>query len=279
MHTLPVADFATNSEPTYLSTFGEMVTQYSGRDLTVHRDRLFAFEGVLNTIKKVDPRKEHFWALTTWDFELELDWIDVFPYPPTTEFSPYGGDIFPSWSWLSYPHAIAFGSKYADIVCFRFFHDAVTACLECERISPMKYQPGTRVWDISMPMIYAQFPRATFNADRQIVFWAGVAKLGVDWDSKLTSIPGRYLTGYDEAKFPAVNESSRCLSAWSIHPDKTRIEYDFISINRRLRGDEGVRSVWMLHWKNGVAIRGGHGVIGRAVWASLVKEWRIIVME
>ncbi|KAJ9663841.1 hypothetical protein H2198_000601 [Neophaeococcomyces mojaviensis] len=287
MHTLPVAAFATNSEPKYLSKFGEIVEQYSRRKVTVEMDRLFAFQGVLNTIKAVDPRKDHFWALTTWDFEIELDWSDADPYSSAGEFRPFASHLFPSWSWLSYPSPVTLGTEYARITCFRFFHGATTASLECQRISPMQYKPQPTttntpyyLLDISMPAIQAQFPKTTFNADRQIIFWADIARLGVTWNKTLDFFTGRLVTGYDETMFPTLEDQYHCLLCWSAEIDKTETEYDFVSINNRFRGDQRCRLIWMLRWKDdGTAVRAGHGIIMGTVWDSLVKRQRIIVMD
>ena len=286
IHTLPLMAFATNSELRYLSKFGEVVEQYSRRKVTVPMDRLFAFQGVLNTIKAVDPRKDHFWALTTWDFEIELDWSDANPYSSACEFSPFADHLFPSWSWLSYPSPVAMDTGNARVVCFRFFCDPATAGLECKRVSSMKYRPGPPTtetkWnplDISMSKLRAQYPRVTFNPDRQIVFWADIARLGVNWNEAPIIRTGRIVTGYDEVKFQDVSEGYRCLLSWLTEIDKTKTEYDFISINNHFRGDKTCRLIWMLHWKNGTAIRGGHGIIHQNIWKSLVKEPRIIVMD
>lgn len=286
MHTLPLKKFATKSEADYLSKFSEVVEQYSGRKVTEQADRLFAFQGILNTIKAIDPRKDYFWALTTWVFEIELDWRDEFNRSSKGEFSPVTDYIFPSWSWLSYPGAIAMRSTNAVIVCFRFFYDSATADLDCKRVSSMKYQspPATdnsnRSVDVSMIKIRAQFPGVTFNPDRQIVFWADVVRLGVNWNEELDFSNGRLLTGYDEGLLdrPELKDSCSLLS-WSEEIIKTKTEYDFISINCEFCGDKRLRSIWMLNWKNGIALRAGHGIIQSRIWNSITKNRRLIILE
>lgn len=281
MHTLPMNAFLTKSEPKYLSKFSEIVEQYSGRKLTVQGDRLYAFQGVLNAIKAADPRKDHFWALTTWNFELELDWGDADNYSSEGEFSPVAAGMFPSWSWLSYPGPVAMGWTTVRVICFRFFYDPSKASLECKRVSAMKTRGSPA--DISMIKIRAQFSGVTLNPDRQIIFETDIVRLGVKWNRKLDLCPGRPLTGYEEElmedRSSLDQEIECCLLAWSAKIDKTKTQYDFVSINPCYRGDPSSKSIWMLKWRNGIAIRAGHGVIRSKVWNSLGKERHIIVME
>jgi hypothetical protein len=148
-HTMSIKGFATKSRPRYVSRVSEVVEQYSGRNLTVQTDILSAFQGILNAIIALDPQKDHFWALTTWDFEFELDWSDANNYASKGEFVPIADGMFPSWSWLCYPASVAIGYNDPKVVCFRFLCNPVTGLLDCKRVSPMKYEAMPSTPDIN----------------------------------------------------------------------------------------------------------------------------------
>ena len=289
VHKQSIRALATRSRREYTDLFGEIIEEYSGRQLTVQADRLSAIYGILNAIRSLNPRKEYFWALTTCSFELELDWYDLSPYKSKGEFVPIAGSMFPSWSWLSFPGPV--GSVFGErsVACFRLLHEPSSANFDCRKISDSKFivRPGSSdsthiQWQVSAKHIQSNFASIALNPGRQIIFWVDVVKLGVHWNQKLDHATGRFLTGFDEGLLVTEMEEDRsscCLWAWSVEIDKTQTEYDFISINPNLSTASRCRSIWILTWRNGVAIRAGHGIILQKVWNSLVKDRRIIVME
>jgi hypothetical protein len=118
------------------------------------------------------------------------------------------------------------------------------------------------------------------NPDRQIVFWADVVRLGVNWNQESHSYNGRLLTGYDEGLLvdrPTLKQECFLVS-WSEKLNKTEPEYDLVSISH-VRRDPRNRTIWMLDWKNGFATISGHGIIRSSVWNSLAKDRRMIIME
>jgi hypothetical protein len=250
----------------------------------VQADRLSAIYGILNAIHALNPRKKYFWALTTCYFEIELDWYDLIPHKSRGEFVPIAGSMFPSWSWLSFPGPVASEPGGRCVACFRLFSRPASAGFDRRKISGSKVvkSPGTSVpWRVSAEHIKSNFAGITLNPDRQIIFWVDVVKLGVRWDQKLDHATGRPLTGFDEGLLVTEIDEDRmcCLWAWSAEIDKTQTEYDFISINPNSSAANRCRSLWILTWRNGVAIRAGHGIILQKVWNSLAKDRRIIVME
>lgn len=288
LHTTTLKSLAAKSEPKYVEKYDEIVQQYSGRKLTKQEDRLFAFQGVLNAIQHLDERKIHFWALTTFDFELELDWSDLSTGESQGEYSSIGGYPFPSWSWLSYPGPVATGSLYAAVICFRFSHDDSnsTGKLRCERISSMRThnQVEQRKLEMTIEDVQREYPGIIIEPSRQIMFWTDVVSLGIAWTRKLDfrsdAVP---LSGLDNGSLSEQSEleASCCLWAWSDGIDKTQSEYDFISINYNFRENvqSKVRSIWLLDKRNGVSIRAGHGIIAKRIWNKLVKRRAIVVLE
>ena len=109
----------------------------------------------------------------------------------------------------------------------------------------------------------------------------GYRQTGRALESELDHATGRLLTGFDQGLLETEMEEDQhcCLWAWSAEIDKTQTEYDFISINPDSSAASRCRSIWILTWSNGVAIRAGHGIILQKVWNSLVKDRQIIVME
>jgi hypothetical protein len=288
VHKHSIKALAARSRRDYADSFGEIIEEYSGRQLTVQADRLSAISGILNAIHNLNPRRKYFWALTTCSFEIELDWFDLNPSESKGEFVPIAGSMFPSWSWLSFPGPVGSVSGDRCVACFRLFYEPSSANFDCKRISDSKFivPPGTSdsshiPWQVSAKHIQSNFVGITLNPDRQIIFWVDVVKLGVRWNQKLDHATGRLLTGFDEGLLVTELEEDQkcCLWAWSVEIDKTQTEYDFISINQDLSAVSRCRSIWILKWRNGVAIRAGHGVILQKVWKSLTIDRRIIVME
>jgi hypothetical protein len=287
VHKQSIKALTTRSRRDYADLFGEIVEEYSGRQLTVQADRLSAIYGILNAIEALNPRTNYFWAMTTNSFEIELDWYDLIPSESRGEFVPIAGSMFPSWSWLSFPGPV--GTEYGGrcVACFRLFYEPASASFDCRRISHSKLiapsgtsNSGQVPWQVSTKDIQSKFAGITLNPDRQIIFWVDVVKLGVQWNQKLDHATGRLLTGFDEGRVTEMEEDQKCcLWAWSAEIDKTRTEYDFISINQNLSAVTRCRSIWILTWRNGVAIRAGHGIVLRKVWNSLAKDRRLIVME
>ena len=286
VHKQSIGALAAESIRDYADLFGEIIEVYSGRQLTVQADRLSVFHGILNAIRSLDPEKDYFRALTTCSFEVELDWYDLDPYESRGEFVPIASSMFPSWSWLSFPGPVGSVIGSRSVACFRLLQEPSSANFDCERISDPNVLRSTSdsihiSWQISRKDIQSNFASIALNLDRQIIFWADVVKLGVHWNQKPDYITGRLLTGFDEGLLePETEENQRCcLWSWSVEIDKTQTEYDFISINSDLSTVLGCGSIWILTWRNGVAIRAGHGTILKKVWNSLVKDRRIIVME
>ena len=283
-----ITGLATKSRRDYEHLFGGIIEEYSGRQLTKQADRLSAISGILNAIHRLNPRRSYFWALTMCSFEIELDWYDLIPSESRGEFVPIADSMFPSWSWLSFPGPVGSVSGHRSVVCFRLFYESSSARLECRRISDLKlvFAPGTRSSshipvEVSVKHIQSNFASIALKPDQQIIFWVDVVKLGVHWNRNLDHATGRLLTGFDERLLVTeIGEDQRCcLWAWSAEIDKTQTEYDFISINADFKAVSQCRSIWILTWRNGVAIRAGHGVILQKVWDSLAKVRRIILME
>ena len=288
VHKQSIGALATRSRHDYAESFGEIIEEYSGRQLTRQADRLSAIYGILNAIRSLNPRREYFWALTTCSFEAELDWYDLSPSESRGEFAPVAGSMFPSWSWLSFPGRVGsvFGGRC--VACFRLVDEPSSASFDCEKISDSEFivPPGTsdpaRIhWQVSAKDIQSELASIALNPGRQIIFRVDVVKLGVHWNQKLDHATGRLLTGFDQALLETeIDEDQKCcLWAWSVEIDKTQTEYDFISINPNETAATRCRSIWILTWSNGVAIRAGHGIILQKVWNSLIKDRRIIVME
>lgn len=87
------------------TTWKEIVTQYSGRELTYPTDKLIAVSGIANEIHKKTPEDKYVFG--SWQSEIRWEVLWSGQTAQSTD-SALAGLHIPSWSWACHPGSVQF---------------------------------------------------------------------------------------------------------------------------------------------------------------------------